>query len=139
MATHMEFVVAGPPISNQQSTPTGRANLAAWRTKIRGVAQTLWSNPAPSGELKVIILNFYVGKEPSVDLDNMSKPILDAMQSLVYDDDRQVTQGEIAHLRVGGAYTIAGVSDVVVLAIRAGAEFVYIRIEDPVVPYSLPR
>jgi hypothetical protein len=31
------------------------------------------------------------------------------------------------------------VSDVVVLAIRAGAEFVYIRIEDPVVPYSLPR
>jgi len=38
MAMHLEFVVLGPPISNHQSTLTGRANLAAWRAIIAGAS-----------------------------------------------------------------------------------------------------
>jgi len=110
MAMHLEFVVPGPPISNQQSTTHGKAKLAAWRAKLAGVATKLWSNPILLGELKAIILNFYTGNQPSVDVDNMSKPILDEMQQIVYDDDRQITQAEISHLKIGDAYAIAGVS-----------------------------
>jgi hypothetical protein len=36
MAMHLEFAVLGPPISNQQSTPQGKANLAAWRATVDG-------------------------------------------------------------------------------------------------------
>ena len=40
MAMYLEFVIPGPPISNQQSTPLGKTNLAAWRATIAAAAQT---------------------------------------------------------------------------------------------------
>jgi len=46
------------------------------------------------GTLKAIIINFYAGNKPSVDVDNMSKPILDELQQIVYNDDRQIIQAE---------------------------------------------
>jgi len=139
MAMHLEFVVLGPPISNQQSTPHGKANLAAWRAIIAGAARPLWANPLLMSHLKAIIINFYAGNKPSVDVDNMSKPILDELQQIVYDDDRQIIQAEIIHLQIGAAFSIAGVSKVLVTALQAGLQFVYVRIEDPVDPFPLPK
>ena len=136
---HLEFVVQGPPVSNQQSTAQGRANLAAWGATVRGAAQGLWANPTLTGELKAVIINFYAGNEPSVDVDNMSKPILDAMQRIVYNNDRQVRQAEISHLKIGAAFSIVGVSKILVSALQAGSQFVYVRIEDPVDPFPLPK
>ena len=87
----------------------------------------------------IIINNFYAGNKPSVDVDNMSKPILDVMQGIVYDDDRKIRQAEFAHAELGGVYKIAGVSSILVAAIRANQPFVYVRIEDPVIPFPLPK
>lgn len=42
MAVHLEFVVLGPPISNQQSTVKGRANLTAWKATIAGAVAATW-------------------------------------------------------------------------------------------------
>jgi crossover junction endodeoxyribonuclease RusA len=139
MAMHLEFVVLGPPISNQQSTPRGKANLTVWHATIAGAARSMWPNPLLMGHLKAIVINFYAGKRPSIDVDNMSKPILDSMQRIVYDDDRQIVQAEITHLRIGAAFSIAGVSKVLVAALQAGSQFVYVRIEDPVDPFPLPK
>jgi len=139
MAMHLEFVVLGPPLSNQQRTPIGKASLKAWRAIIVGAARPLWANPLLMGHLKAIIINFYNTKKPSVDVDNMSKPILDEMQQIVYDDDRQIIQAEITHLRIDAAFSIVGVSKVIVAALQAGSEFVYVRIEDPVDPFPLPK
>jgi len=139
MAMHLEFVVLGRPISNQQSTQNGKASLKAWRAIIAGAARPLWANPLLMGHLKAIIINFYAGNKPSVDVDNMSKPILDEMEKIVYHDDRQIIQAGITHLRIGAAFSIAGVSKVLVTALQAGSQFVYVRIEDPVDPFPLPK
>jgi crossover junction endodeoxyribonuclease RusA len=139
MAMHLEFVVLGPPLSNQQSTKTGKASLRTWRATIAGAAGPLWPNPLFMGHLKAIIINFYAGNKPSVDVDNMAKPILDEMQQIVYDDDRQIIQAEITHLGIGAAFSIVGVSKVIVTALQAGLQFVYVRIEDPVDPFPLPK
>jgi len=139
MAMHLEFVVLGPPISNQQSTPNGKANLIAWRATIAGAAGPLWAKPLLTTNLKAIIINFYAGNKPSVDVDNMSKPILDEMQKIVYDDDRQIVQAEITHVKIGSAFPIVGASKILVDAIRAGAQFVYVRLEDPADPFPLPK
>jgi Holliday junction resolvase RusA-like endonuclease len=139
MAVHVEFVVLGPPISDQQSTAAGKANLTAWHATIAGAAGPLWASPILTGHLKAIIINFYSGNRPSVDVDNMSKPILDVLQRIVYDDDRQIVQAEITHLRIGAPFSIVGVSKVLVLALQAGSQFVYVRIEDPTDPFPLPK
>ena len=138
MARHLEFVVLGPPISNQQSTVQGRSNLAAWRATIAGAAAQAWPNVPLTIELKAVIINFFAGNEPSVDTDNMSKPILDAMQGIAYDNDRQVVQMELRQARLGGAYQIGGRRPMIVNALQAQAQFVYVSIEDIDNPFPLP-
>jgi hypothetical protein len=135
MAVHLEFVVLGLPISNQSPGP----NLTAWRSAVAGVAGMNWSNRPLTGDLKAIILNFYAGSRPTVDVDNMSKPILDVMQNIVYGDDRQVFQVEIAHLKIGDAYSILGVRPMIVNSMQQGNPFVYVRLEDAITPYPLPK
>jgi hypothetical protein len=98
-----------------------------------------WPNAALTIELKAVIINFYAGNEPSVDTDNMSKPILDRMQGIAYVNGRQVVQAELTHTRLGGAYQIGGVRPVIVNALQAQAQFVYVRVEDPVNPFPLPK
>lgn len=91
------------------------------------------------GKLKAVIINFHDGDRPSVDTDNMSKPILDALNKLVYDDDRQIRQAELVHLRIDAPLVVVGASKTLVSAVQAGQQFVYVRIEDPVDPFPLPK
>lgn len=136
---HLEFVVLGPPISCRQSKPHRKLNLAAWKAKVRTEVESKWAAAPLTGKLKAIVINFHTGDEPPVDVDNLSKPILDAMNKLVYDDDRQVRQAEITHIRIDAPMVIAGASKILVNAIQAGQQFVYVRIEDAVDPFPLPK
>ncbi len=138
MAMHVEFVVPGPPVSNQQSTAQGRANLAAWRATLAGEAHNQWKRPLHMGELKAIVINFYAGNRPTLDLDNMSKPVLDSMEGIVYANDRQIRQSELTHVQIRAPFVFVGVAPRIVNAVQAGNEFVYVRIEDALVPFPLP-
>ncbi len=57
MAVHLEFIVAGPPISNQQRFSRGRANLALWRAKVLAQVQATWAGPKLSGALRATIIS----------------------------------------------------------------------------------
>jgi Holliday junction resolvase RusA-like endonuclease len=133
---HLEFVVVGVPISNQSA---GSPALQAWRKAVEDKAREVWTAAPLPGKLKAVIINFHAGDRPSLDLDNMSKPILDVMQGLVYHDDRQIRQAELSHVRIDAPFVIFKASEAIVNAARAGNEFVYVRIEDAVDPLPLPR
>jgi len=135
MALHLEFVLLGPPVSNQSPGP----NLAAWRARVAGESRMRWPNPPLTGNLKAVVINFYAGNKPSVDVDNMSKAVLDEMQGIVYVDDRQVVQAEITHVKIGAAFSIVGVRPIIVSSIHAGNEFLYVRIDDEQTPFPLPK
>jgi hypothetical protein len=135
MALHVEFVVLGPPVSNQSPG----TNLTTWRGMVAAAAILSWARPPLTGELKAIIINFYGGNRPTLDLDNMSKPILDEMEYIVYGDDRQVVQAEFSHLKIGAAFSIMGVRPIIVSSIQSGNQFVYVRVEDAVDPFPLPK
>ena len=132
---YLEYVVPGPPISNQSPG----ANLNHWRAVIEAEAKRLWKHPILSGNLKAILINFYLDTKPSVDVDNMSKPILDAMEQIVYENDRQIRQAEISHVRIDAPFVFVGASPILVAAVQAGKQFVYVRIEDPIDPFPLPK
>jgi Holliday junction resolvase RusA-like endonuclease len=133
---HVEFVVLGSPVSNQS---TNAANLTAWKNTVKGEALKVWTKPPLTGKLKAILINFHTGDKPSLDLDNMSKPVHDAMNKLVYDDDRQIRQAEISHVKIDSPMVFAGVSKVLAGAIQKGQQFLYVRIEDTVEPLPLPK
>jgi hypothetical protein len=131
---YLEFLVIGVPISNQ--SPGN--NLQNWRVAVGNAAQGQWNQPLLAGELKAVIINFHAGNNPSLDVDNMSKPILDVMEGIVYNNDRQIRQVEISHVSIGSAFVIVGASAIVVDSIQAGNQFVYVQIDDPVYPFPLP-
>ena len=136
---HLEYVVLGPPISNQQSRVAGKANLTAWKAKLRVEVCKAWAHRPLTANLKTIIINFHADENPSLDLDNMSKPIHDVMENLIYKNDRQITQAELTHVRIDAPFNFVRAPQIIVSAIQAGIEFVYVRIEDPVEPFPLPN
>ncbi len=82
----IEFIVIGTPKSVQSKN----AAKAAWKTVVRGAATA--SLPTPhllaTSFLRATVMYFYV--TTTLDLDNILKPILDAMKTVVYLDDDQI-------------------------------------------------
>lgn len=111
----------------------------AWKAAVENEVKARWKKLPLAGKLKGIIINFHLEDEPSLDLDNMSKPIFDVMQKIVYENDRQIRQAEITHVRIDAPFVFVGASKILVNAVQAGGEFVYVRIEDPVEPFPLPK
>jgi len=133
---HLEYVIVGPPISNQSA---GSPALIAWRVAVATEAKKNWKAAPLKGKLKAVVINFHSEDKPPLDLDNMSKPIFDEMQEIVYVDDRQIRQAELTHVRIDAPFVFVGASKLIASSVQAGNQFVYVRIEDAVDPYPLPK
>jgi crossover junction endodeoxyribonuclease RusA len=132
---HLEFVVEGPPVSYQTRD---KANLRVWQAQIKGEAAKTWTLAPLKGKLKFIVYNMHKGDDPSVDDDNMVKPIRDALNKFVYEDDRQIRQSETYHIAIDDPIKIRGASAILLAAYSQGVEFLYIRVEDAQTVLQLP-
>ena len=87
MSLPFEFVVAGAPVSQQARR---RQLVREWSDEVQRAARPRWGEAAPvGGDVMVAITYFFDGD--SLDVDNMPKPILDALKDTIYADDAQVT------------------------------------------------
>ena len=87
MPMPFEFVIEGPPVSQQN--PHGRRKRK-WKQRVRNAAERRWDSKSPFvGEVMVTITYFFSGA--SLDVDNIPKPILDALNGLIFLDDTQVS------------------------------------------------
>jgi crossover junction endodeoxyribonuclease RusA len=134
---HLEFTVPGPPVSQQTRD---KASLSAWKGTIRAEAAKIWgARPPLTGKLKCPIINFHEGPDARLDDDNMVKPIRDAMNGLVYEDDSQIRYSETIHIGIDAPVKARRASEVVLAAYNGGDVFLYIRIEDAPEFIQLPR
>ncbi|WP_423922147.1 RusA family crossover junction endodeoxyribonuclease [Candidatus Poriferisodalis sp.] len=86
MALPFEFCIEGPPVSQQANK---KARCRDWRNAVRSAAMSEWDSSQPiDGPVAVTIS--YIYEDASLDVDNVPKPILDALKNLVYPDDDQV-------------------------------------------------
>lgn len=123
----LEFIVSGTP----RSFRSGSRN--SWGSRVRSSA--IGALPPGLGavdeSVHVTVIYFYV--ETALDLDNILKPILDALNGVVYDDDYQVTNLTAAKIDLTGTLNIAGAPKAIVdrLTSKGGleADFVYVRVE----------
>jgi len=72
----------------------------------------------------------YLYDEVAVDVDNILKPILDALIGVLLEDDAVVTDVEIRRRRRGTAFTLTTVSPVLAAGFALGHEFVYVALRD---------
>lgn len=134
---HLEFTIDGPPISPQTKD---KANLNRWKRLIRDEAERVWGGKKPlTGKLRCMIINFHEGEYASLDDDNMIKPVRDAMNELVYIDDKQICYSETIQIGVDSPIKIRRASIALLAAFSKGNEFLYVRIEDAPDFIQLPR
>jgi crossover junction endodeoxyribonuclease RusA len=69
----------------------------------------------------------------------MAKPIRDALNGLVYEDDQQITHAEHSQTSIDGFFQVRRVSRVILEAFHRGKEFVYVRIEAAPAHTQLPK
>jgi hypothetical protein len=132
----LEFVVPGPPVSHQTSD---KANLKAWQATIKAEAAKFWTSPPLKGKLRFLLINFHEGDKPPLDDDNMVKPIRDALNKFVYDDDRQIRYSETLQVSIDDPVRIRKASRILLDAFCKGDEFLYVRIEDAPDFIQLPQ
>ncbi len=124
----VEFVVFGIPVSAQTGN---RQRKRAWQADVARAAATAWgSSPLLTGEIQVRIVYFQEGGW-QLDLDNMAKPIADAITGVVWQDDKQLLDQKPGRRPLRGAYVVAGMSPVLAAAFVLDKPFVYVRIDRP--------
>ena len=91
-AIPLEFLIEGPAVSQQ---PGDRERYHEWRRKVKEAACERWNaGPLPNGRRVAVTITYFTeeGRPGQArDVDNLAKPILDAMKKVVYCDDAQVS------------------------------------------------
>jgi putative transposase len=122
-----EFFVTGIPVSAQAKR---RDRLKQWREDVRASAAKEWTGTAPmEGEFAVIIVLYADGWR--LDVDNMAKPILDALTGLLWNDDRQVVQALPAYRELFGTYRVTDVSETLYRGFATNRPFVHVQVRTP--------
>ena len=122
----IEILVDGTPVSLQAK---GRSRVR-WKARVSHAAQSALPNGAQpiKDEVTVCITYFYETDGP--DVDNIIKPIQDALNGIVYEDDRQVARTVSQRSRIDGSFRIAGVSEEFAVHLSRGRDFVRIVVSE---------
>ena len=122
-----EITVKGPPLSQQASSSSRKK----WKARVEQAAQEKLPNgSAPvAQDVAISIVYYFEGDTP--DVDNVIKPIQDALVGVVYVDDSQVIKAECAKVSIDGSFTIRGASATLLQAFSDKDPFVHVRVTWP--------
>ena len=112
-------------MSAQASTEAKRF----WRERLRAEATTAAAagNWSPLDAVVLRVAYFYVDA-PAADLDNIVKPIQDALKGIAYDDDIQVID-LVASMRPKEGSDLIRMSAVLATGFAGNSDFVYITVQ----------
>ena len=96
--------------------------------RVAAASRAAWPNGrAPTAcDVEVRISEF--SEYATRDRDNMAKPVLNAMQGVVYENDKQVKTLHVDWCDIDGAYVVRHMSPVAAAALSAGHEFLWVRV-----------
>lgn len=124
MAFTFEFTVDGPAFSQRAD----RRSLRNWRQRIRDSAKSRWDKETPVVEdVMVTITYFHDGSR--FDIDNILKPLLDAMSKLIFVDDSQITDLLCRKRILKDDLEIQNLSTILNEPLRRSRPLVYIVVE----------
>lgn len=124
----LEFNVPGEPVSLQTRN---RAAKAAWKQKVSASSEAAF----PIGtetlqEALAIAIYYFSAINMQGDIDNIVKPILDALCNRVYLDDKYVAMVVVRKIDPGQAVVTTNPTTTLVSALTGPKPIVYIRISD---------
>jgi len=120
-----EFCVHGRPISARARL---RVRLAAWRQQVRAAAIAKWPAGLAPYTVAVELRITHYAPKPLADMDNLIKPIQDALQGVLYVDDRVVKDVTGNWRNIDRPFRMLYMSQPLADAFGDGRPFVHIRL-----------
>lgn len=120
-----EFLIKSRPVSQQTRR---RERLREWKEFVRQEATHYWSPVHAPANQPVCLTLIYLYEEAALDVDNIIKPIQDALVGIAFPDDSLVTDAISRRRYLRGAFDLSDVSPVLVEGFAHGGEFVYVRV-----------
>lgn len=122
----IEFVLHKRPVSLQVKK---RENLQAWKNFIYGRARQIWRGPPLSDNIDVHLTVVYFCNDSPVDVDNIIKPIQDALSTLIFADDVQISDVDSHRRYLSDGIDVTNLPPLLADAVATGDESVYIRVQ----------
>jgi crossover junction endodeoxyribonuclease RusA len=124
----LEFIVQGTPVSFQAKRPDTKK---AWQRCVKDASTMV----LPRGHLSTdaamsVTIFFFPDAEMEGDLDNIIKPILDALCQHVYKDDRQVERVWVQKFEPGKVFPFRTPSNALADALQGEKPLLYVRLSD---------
>ncbi|MDF5738413.1 MULTISPECIES: RusA family crossover junction endodeoxyribonuclease [unclassified Nostoc] len=124
--TRFEFIVNGRPVS-QQARKRGKGNrLQDWKKTVRQEAEKYWSSEQKTATGWVMLQITYFYDSVEIDIDNIVKPIQDAIKGLAYVDDNQVSDLLVRKRNLSGNFRIENMTSTLAEGFARGNEFLHI-------------
>ncbi len=121
-----EFLIERRPLSLQTKS---RENLQQWKTFVKSEAAKNWHLPLIAEKYLHISIVYLCDDSPP-DVDNIVKPILDALVGLIYKDDIQVADVESHRRYLSDDIDATNLPSLLQYGVLKGEECVYVKIED---------
>ena len=122
-----EFVIPQRPVSQQARR---QSRLREWKEFVARHARVAMSGPQTLATEPVAMRLLYLYDEAALDVDNILKPIQDALVGILITDDFVITDVEIRRRWRGTTFTLNAVTPVLAAGLALGREFVYVILSD---------
>jgi crossover junction endodeoxyribonuclease RusA len=107
------------------------ASRSQWRERIKEASRLALPEASWATEAKVAITLFYFPADTMEgDIDNIVKPVLDALAPHLYFDDAQVDRVLVQRFQPGNLFPFANPSPTLADAIRRPTPVLYVRVSD---------
>lgn len=113
----------GPPVSQQTRR---RDRLKAWKAIVRQEAEKYWSSSQPPATGLVMLKLTYFYDSVAMDVDNIVKPIQDAIIGLAYVDEEQITDVLVRKRDLSGNFKVENTTPILAEGFARGNEFLHI-------------
>jgi len=122
-----EFILDGPPVSQQARR---RDRLRAWKVTVRQEAEKYWLSEQKATTDFVMLQVTYFYDAIAIDVDNIVKPIQDAIIGLAYVDDDQITDVLVRKRNLSSNFRIENMTSTLAEGFSRGNEFLHIVVTD---------
>lgn len=121
----IEFIFDGPPLSLQSKNKVRKRNYKAMIAHEATLCLPAGFNPT-TDEVEIIITYYY--ENQAGDVDNIIKPIQDALNGIIYVDDAQVVDSRSRRKDINGSYRIRNASVKILEGFCRGNDFIHVKI-----------
>ena len=122
----IEFLVQGTPLSLQAKRPKSRRE---WKERVKSASSGVLPAPHFASSERMAVTLYYFPHEPMQgDVDNIVKPVLDALSRHIYLDDRQVERIVVQKFELGNSFEFGNPTAGLAEAFKVKRPVLYVRV-----------